>query len=140
MNSEDMSHTNDLYNMIGAFHSKIDSYFRHNITDDYTTTFVQKSSVKTDLTVGNVRTISWKGMVTPRMVIDKLLILREKVRDKILPWACLSVWGFEDSPVSWNHCEHSFLYSGENDYSFFIFPDDNYLLFITTGKYDDFTF
>ena len=30
-------------------------------------------------------------------------------------WFILSIIGFRDSPISWNHQEHGYLYTGEND-------------------------
>lgn len=35
-------------------------------------------------------------------------------------WANLTVWGFQDSPISWINQEHGHLMTGENYYSFFL--------------------
>lgn len=37
-------------------------------------------------------------------------------------WANMTVWGFQDSPISWIGREHGHLVSGENMYSFFLWP------------------
>ncbi len=56
-----------------------------------------------------------------------------------LPWAAVSVWGFEDAPLSWGKHEHGFLQGGENDYTFIMFPDESYWLFLAPGTHDTFS-
>lgn len=34
-----------------------------------------------------------------------------------LPWCCMDVQGFYDSPVSWNLKEHTFYVDGDNSYT-----------------------
>lgn len=39
-------------------------------------------------------------------------------------WANMTVWGFQDSPISWRGREHGHMLSGENMYSFFLWSDN----------------
>ena len=52
------------------------------------------------------------------------------------PWAALTVWGFADAPVSWAHREHGFYESGENDFTFVVFPDGRYVRYAAMGALD----
>ena len=79
---------------------------------------------------------------------------RRRVEDGDLPWACLMVWGFADSPVrkstrilllppvleharecckwlqvSWQEAEHGWGGGGENDYAFLLLPHKAYWRF-----------
>ena len=65
--------------------------------------------------------------------------LRKYVQDKSLPWAILTCWGFPDSPVSWNEFEHGFFFSGENDFTMIILPNDTCYNLISLGPLDAFT-
>jgi hypothetical protein len=64
-------------------------------------------------------------------------VLREN--ESIIPWIGVTVWGFEDAPLSWGDNQHHFLLSGENDYTFVLLPQSDYLLFIALGTYDTFS-
>ncbi|KAJ8098256.1 ribonuclease P 40kDa subunit-domain-containing protein [Lipomyces tetrasporus] len=72
--------------------------------------------------IEKVTKISLDGFLTSRMtkhVFDELL--------KHLPpssWAAITVYGFQDAPVSWASDEHSYLISGENDYTIVIKPEE----------------
>ncbi|KAK7203017.1 ribonuclease P 40kDa subunit-domain-containing protein [Myxozyma melibiosi] len=61
-----------------------------------------------------------EGMITSGVVhkMFKNLIINLP-EDK---WAVLTVYGFDDSPVSWRSEEHSYLLSGENGYTIVIKP------------------
>ncbi|KAG0095561.1 Ribonuclease P protein subunit p40 [Podila epicladia] len=63
-------------------------------------------------------------------------------------WANMTVWGFQDSPISWRGREHGHMLSGENMYSFFLWsgnlmPNDKenpdkgvYVLLENVGGHD----
>ncbi|RUS32975.1 ribonuclease P 40kDa subunit-domain-containing protein [Jimgerdemannia flammicorona] len=51
-------------------------------------------------------------------------------------WASFTVWGFQDSPISWRHQEHGHLVSGENHYTFVTWPDETYVLYQQLGTLD----
>jgi hypothetical protein len=58
------------------------------------------------------------------------------VKENALPYAVLSVCGFSDSPVSWKDQTHGFYNSGQNHYTFILFPDNRYWLFKSLGTFD----
>ncbi|XP_077983099.1 uncharacterized protein LOC144437939 [Glandiceps talaboti] len=77
------------------------------------------------------------GYVTPNTVEKLLDNLRLYVKSsKKTPWASITVHGFMDSPVSWKNREHGFYVSGENLYTFVVFPDDKYWLFMNVSSHD----
>ncbi|RIB15779.1 hypothetical protein C2G38_2092505, partial [Gigaspora rosea] len=49
------------------------------------------------------------------------------------------VWGFKDSPISWNKQKHGHFVSGENNYSFLLWPDGTYILYQALGAYDSYS-
>lgn len=53
-----------------------------------------------------------------------------------IPWASFTVWGFRDSPISWRRQEHGYLISGENHYTFVMWPDETYVLYQQLGTLD----
>ncbi|RUS21509.1 hypothetical protein BC937DRAFT_92478, partial [Endogone sp. FLAS-F59071] len=53
-----------------------------------------------------------------------LLSPRNSIKLAQIPWASFTVWGFQDSPVSWRRREHGHLISGENHYTFVMWPDE----------------
>ncbi|KAL6073530.1 Ribonuclease P protein subunit p40 [Balamuthia mandrillaris] len=82
---------------------------------------------------------SWRGLLLPHHITQCLNLARKHVREGIVPFAIVSVWGFQDSPVSWGKHQHSFLYGGENDYTFVVLPHEQYLLYLATGTFDTFS-
>lgn len=40
-------------------------------------------------------------------------------------WFSLTVSGFEDSPISWENCEHGYFYGGENTYTLLRLNNNN---------------
>ncbi|GBG77691.1 hypothetical protein CBR_g24137 [Chara braunii] len=87
-------------------------------------------------TRGDGNTTRWTGMFTPAQVAAFLERARSFVRSGRAPWCAFSVWGFADSPVSWDGAEHGYLLGGENDYTFLLFPNDKYIRFSAAGGYD----
>ena len=53
-----------------------------------------------------------------------------------VPWLAVSVWGFEDSPISWYPCEHGSLNWGDNHYTVVLFPDNHFWTIISLGSHD----
>jgi ribonuclease P/MRP protein subunit RPP40 len=91
------------------------------------------------LVPGTISTLKWAGIVPPETSSKIVETLRQLVNKKSIPWAILTCWGFLDSPVSWNEFEHGFLFSGENDYSFVILPEDRYYNLLSIGPLDAYT-
>ncbi|CAG8771603.1 7761_t:CDS:1, partial [Acaulospora morrowiae] len=44
-----------------------------------------------------------------------------------------------DSPISWDKQEHGHFMSGENNYSFLIWPDGTYVLYQALGAHDNYS-
>ncbi|XP_006634444.2 ribonuclease P protein subunit p40 [Lepisosteus oculatus] len=79
--------------------------------------------------------------VTGFLLPENIYQLLEEIRHyfdepKFAPWSTLTVHGFSDSPVSWSTAEHGFHKGGENMYSFVIFRNDDYWLYMATGAHD----
>lgn len=53
-----------------------------------------------------------------------------------VPWVAVSVWGFEDSPISWYPSEHGSYLWGDNHYTVLLFPDGNYWTMTSLGSHD----
>ena len=88
------------------------------------------------------KSIKWTGLIAPA----RILLLLEAARVAVsnpeagLPFVTVTVWGFADAPVSWNTQEHGFFNSGDNSYTYVLFPDDGrYWLFAAVGPHDTFS-
>jgi hypothetical protein len=66
-------------------------------------------------------------------------ICRKHMQKIHAKWIAFSVWGFRDSPVSWCKHEHGHFVSGENDYTFVLWPDKMYLLYQALGTHDNYS-
>eukprot|EP01124_Arcella_intermedia_P027512 TRINITY_DN5396_c0_g1_i1.p1 TRINITY_DN5396_c0_g1~~TRINITY_DN5396_c0_g1_i1.p1 ORF type:complete len:272 (-),score=60.52 TRINITY_DN5396_c0_g1_i1:38-769(-) len=124
----------DTYTYIGAVHNRLGPFFDADPSGGAFGISEQLEAVE-----GAARSITFKGLLSPGFVQRKVELLRKTVKENGLPWAFLTVWGFEDAAVSWGESEHSVLYSGENDYTILLFPDDSYLVFASLGAYDAFS-
>lgn len=87
-------------------------------------------------TNGTVLLASMSGFCTPESIIQATTDLRQLMRSEHLPWICLTVHGFADSPVSWKHSEHGYSDNGDNLYTAVLFPGDHYWLYTATGTRD----
>lgn len=56
--------------------------------------------------------------------------------DETLPWAAVSVWGFEDAPVSWKLNEHGWYQSGDNHYNIIVFRTGQYWILTALATHD----
>ncbi|KAK9459646.1 ribonuclease P 40kDa subunit-domain-containing protein, partial [Lipomyces oligophaga] len=84
--------------------------------------------------------IRMKGFLSSRMLLDIYNDLIDTMKPTM--WALMTVYGFEDAPVSWRSSEHSFMLGGENDYSLLIKPVENsgrrLFVFEITGSQDEY--
>ena len=48
----------------------------------------------------------------------------------------VSVWGFEDSPVSWDNCEHGSFTWGDNHYVVVLFRQGHHWTVTSLGSHD----
>ena len=53
-----------------------------------------------------------------------------------IPWTSFMVWGFPDSPISWNKYEHGYDTNGENDYACVFHQDAGWILYQAVGSFD----
>ncbi|XP_020623915.1 ribonuclease P protein subunit p40-like [Orbicella faveolata] len=78
----------------------------------------------------------WTGMITSNCILSMMQSVRELVKSNGIPWIAVTVWGFTDCPVTWKQNEHGHFFSGENFYTFVIFPNDRYWLYTAMGSHD----
>jgi len=81
----------------------------------------------------------WRGLISCSFIENLLTETRKLVETKKVPWAALTITGFEDAPLSWGNSEHGAddsLPGGENDYTFVVLPDNQYWLFSAISKND----
>ncbi|CAG8786909.1 5735_t:CDS:2, partial [Racocetra persica] len=81
---------------------------------------------------GNGSLLCCTGFIPSSMIFDQF-------KSSNIPWVALSVWGFKDSPISWKKHEHGHFMSGENHYSFLLWPDGEYILYQALGAYDSYS-
>ncbi|KAK9830976.1 hypothetical protein WJX81_004532 [Elliptochloris bilobata] len=83
----------------------------------------------------------WQGLLASDSVERMIGACRRLLAARACPWAAVSVWGFEDAPVSWGGAEHgrSALGGGENDYHVLLLLGEQYALFVAAGAADGFT-
>ncbi|XP_058972910.2 ribonuclease P protein subunit p40-like isoform X1 [Pocillopora verrucosa] len=81
-------------------------------------------------------TCRWTGMITSNRILSILLTVRNLLKAADLPWVAVTVWGFTDCPVTWKQNEHGHFVSGENLYTFVVFPNDQYWLYTAMGDQD----
>lgn len=48
----------------------------------------------------------------------------------------MSVWGFEDAPVSWRTNEHGWFLSGDNHYNVIVFKSGQFWILTTLATHD----
>ncbi|CAI2173674.1 16581_t:CDS:2 [Funneliformis geosporum] len=91
---------------------------------------------------GNGSFIKWSGFIpssTIKELFDSVLKFLQESKDDKISWAIINVWGFKDSPISWNKQEHGYFMNGENNYSFIIYNDGTYVLYQALGNYDTYS-
>jgi len=88
------------------------------------------------------KAVRWSGFIAPARILALLQAARESVcstEGTSMPFVCITVWGFADAPVSWNTQEHGFFNSGDNSYTYVLFPDSHYTLYAAVGPHDTFS-
>lgn len=87
--------------------------------------------------VKNLMCRQWSGLITVSRIQKMLTALRSFVTSDIsTPWAALTVHGFEDAPISWWKNEHGYHKDGSNLYTFVVFPDETYWLYLAVSTHD----
>ncbi|CAO3644236.1 unnamed protein product [Mucor hiemalis] len=65
----------------------------------------------------------WKGLIPTTVIQHVLTNLRKMMASGVTSeWKSLTVWGYKDSPYTWNKIQHYNYYNGENDYTFLLLP------------------
>ncbi len=70
------------------------------------------------------------------LTIHALYYRKSLEEDETLTWIAVSIWGFEDSPVSWKNNEHGWYNSGDNHYNIIVFKTGEFWLIKTLSTYD----
>ncbi|CAH1779796.1 unnamed protein product [Owenia fusiformis] len=83
------------------------------------------------LTIGR-----YTGFFTTGTISRLLQNTRDLMKENKLPWASVTIHGFADSPLSWKHREHGYHKGGENLYTYVVFPNDEYWLYMAIGTHD----
>jgi hypothetical protein len=126
----------EIHAWAGALQNEITSFISVNSRpNNFTSSF--SPLIKTDK--GEGTTFQWKGFITPSFVNQQLVFLRDNVDSGEFPWAMLTVWGFEDTPVSFKECQHFNSFSGENNFTIILFPGGEYVLSAVVGPEDEFS-
>jgi len=73
-----------------------------------------------------VLSLKWEGLINTDFIINIMTYLKDNITRLGVPWIGLLVFGFDDAPISWGSNEHGYLYSGENDYIFLLFPNNTF--------------
>ena len=62
--------------------------------------------------------------------------ITSSIRKQGLPWIAVTVWGFEDSPISWRTNEHGWFLSGDNHYTLLLFSNYHFWSVQTLATHD----
>ncbi|XP_069113769.1 ribonuclease P protein subunit p40-like [Argopecten irradians] len=101
--------------------------------DNYTTTYTYPGPTRQ---AEASLYVQYKGFFSPTTIHRVLEELRNHIQKTKVPWACLTVHGFVDSPVSWETKEHGFLTGGDNIYTILLFPRQQYWCYRAFSFYD----
>ncbi|GAA5803679.1 hypothetical protein HPULCUR_009162 [Helicostylum pulchrum] len=67
--------------------------------------------------------VKWKGFIPTSVIQNTMIITRKMMASGVTSeWTSLSVWGYKDSPYTWNKVQHYHYLNGENDYTFLLLP------------------
>ncbi|ORX39489.1 ribonuclease P [Piromyces finnis] len=136
------SHATDIFEWLGMLSCQSKRILGDYRVDPYYSVYKPPTPFKP----GDIQSISFTGFIPASFVRSTINKLREIIIKKALPWASIIVWGFNDSPITWNKKEHGYLMNGENDSAYLIFgtedqvtPEitaDRFLLYQTISALD----
>ncbi|KAF9140010.1 hypothetical protein BG015_001834 [Linnemannia schmuckeri] len=122
----------DLYEWIGLASMQSDRIMFGDNIDPFLCVYSPPTPTTTDeqqdLKPSSGCLIEISGLIPSQGIVRILEALRSLLDSSNLTlssaqrWANMTVWGFQDSPISWIGREHGHLVSGENMYSFFLWP------------------
>jgi len=88
--------------------------------------------------------ICWNGFV-PSSWIQNLMETILRILGQMLvqtpqtdDWLSMTVYGFQDAPLSWGTCEHRFLQTGENNYTVLLLPTAKKVLLYEVMSKDEY--
>jgi len=122
----------DIYEWLGLASLRAKRITTTNRVDSYVSVYHSPEPN----TQGTGCMIRWSGFIPTFLLENILTLLRNNIKLAQVPWASFTVWGFQDSPVSWRRQEHGYLISGENHYTFVMWPDETYVLYQQLGTLD----
>jgi hypothetical protein len=85
-----------------------------------------------DLSTASARGVvyTYTGLITPAFIMRLIDHFKAHIP---LEWIALSVWGYEDAPVSWGNHEHGYQCAGDNDYCLILDKSLGVTAFISTA-------
>ncbi|KAG0044669.1 hypothetical protein BGZ83_010106 [Gryganskiella cystojenkinii] len=118
----------ELYEWIGMVGMQSDRIITGNSIDPFLCVYSPPLQTSVDPALSSGCIIEVSGFI-PAAVVNQIMdVLRsDSILGSIIgepSWANMTVWGFQDSPISWMNREHGYLLSGENYYSFFLWSEN----------------
>ncbi|XP_013402583.1 ribonuclease P protein subunit p40-like [Lingula anatina] len=120
----------EFWEWLGAFTCGLDC---DGSPDDFLSTFSCPDPVSISQSCCQCK---YRGFILPGTINCLIESLRDYMKSSTSPWACVTVHGFTDSPVSWRRNEHGHHKGGENLYTFVLFPSEDYWLYMAVGTHD----
>eukprot|EP01130_Rhizamoeba_saxonica_P001688 TRINITY_DN11556_c0_g1_i1.p1 TRINITY_DN11556_c0_g1~~TRINITY_DN11556_c0_g1_i1.p1 ORF type:complete len:366 (+),score=63.14 TRINITY_DN11556_c0_g1_i1:14-1111(+) len=129
----------DIFDWIGVVSQNIQSFFPsidNDDEDEFVSTF-QNYELEIDDGLASIK--KWSGLISNNFINSILTNIRNQVNDGKISTGVISLTGFEDAPVSWKNCEHSYsLNNGDHGYSIVVLPNNEYILYTFTNCYDQY--
>ncbi|CAG8444001.1 8637_t:CDS:10 [Diversispora eburnea] len=126
-----------IYDWLGMVSLKSQRLLAHDRIDPYISVYSPPEPYK----MGDGTLLRWTGFIPSAIILSIFKSVLEQIEKNHLnvPWIVINIYGFKDSPISWNKQEHNHFMSGENNYSFLIWPDGTYTLYQALGEYDTYS-
>ncbi|KAN0016224.1 hypothetical protein ACTFIU_006186 [Dictyostelium citrinum] len=77
-----------------------------------------------------------KGLISNSFILELIEKIKSMISKGFIEYGVLNIYGFADTPISWNSIEHNYLYGGENDQSLLILPNNKFISSNLIGTYD----
>ncbi|CCJ30391.1 unnamed protein product, partial [Pneumocystis jirovecii] len=107
----------EIYEWLALVSLRADKLKTQDNIDPYISIYHISNALKEE-----VITFLWSGMISCTW-ISNLWTSLLNIQD--MNWFSLTVSGFEDSPISWENCEHGYFYGGENTYTLLRLNNNN---------------
>ncbi|KAG0212713.1 hypothetical protein BGX28_005746 [Mortierella sp. GBA30] len=111
----------DLYEWIGMAGMQSDRITFGDTIDPFLCVYSTPPQKTEEVVPSSGCLVEISGLIPSQSILRIFDALRSLIdRPSQSDWANMTVWGFQDSPISWIGREHGHLVSGENMYSFFL--------------------